>query len=73
MLLALYGMVKDIFTLYIFSRIFDKRENMYNAKISTFTVITVAARFKYTWNFELLGTSILFSTLFVRTQIAQWI
>ena len=36
-----YGTLKVIFTPYIFSRIFKKRElreNMYNAKISTFTV-----------------------------------
>ena len=38
MLLTLYCIAKVNFTLYIFSRIFYKREHMYNAKVSTFTV-----------------------------------
>ena len=37
MLLTLYCMSKDMVTLYIFSRICEKRDNMYNANISTFT------------------------------------
>ena len=39
--LPLCGIIHVIFTMYIFLRIFDKREfreNMYSAKISTFTV-----------------------------------
>ena len=31
--------MKVVFEVYIFSRIFKKRENMYSAKISTFTVV----------------------------------
>ena len=37
-LLLVCGIMKVIFKLYIFSGTFDKRENMYSAKISTFTV-----------------------------------
>ena len=39
--MALQAIIRVIFALYLFSRIFEKRElseNMYNAKISKFTV-----------------------------------
>ena len=37
-LLPLYGIVTFIFTMYLFSRIFQKHENIYSASISTSTV-----------------------------------
>ena len=43
-LLSLYGLITFIFTMYIFLWIFEKHglcENMYNAKISTFTVFSL--------------------------------
>ena len=47
-LFSLCGIIKVIFTMYIFSRIFDKRENMYSAKISTFTVYCFEYIFSFT-------------------------
>ena len=43
-LLPLCGIIKLIFKLYILSQIFEKRKNrvnMYNAKISTFTLVAL--------------------------------
>ena len=38
-LLPVYGIIKVIFMLYIFSRKFGKHENVIGTKISTFTVV----------------------------------
>ena len=45
MFLTLCDMINDTFTLYIFSQIFDKRENMYITNIPTFTVSKAIDRY----------------------------
>ena len=49
-LLLVCGIIKVIFNLYIFSRIFDKREkleNMNSANVSTFTVVMDIVHYMY--------------------------
>ena len=56
-LLPVYVIIKVIFMLYIFSRIFGKHENVIGTKISTFTVVYLGKpekiMYKLPWKYNM--------------------